>query len=187
MRPIEPDYRQLCEYEKVRALGLEDEECVHLLRRGTRRCHVMARRYLLAEGLNAGLDFLSKFGKLSKSAAAVAGALSLIDVGAYSYTIDLVHNMLESAVKGFGPTWHYHLLTLSESLENTRLSLDGEMVDVWYNMTLKVHFSDVAKRGWVVIFGPNHAIMKYHQYRRWADVYRKWQDKALAAMAARTL
>ena len=190
MRPIEPDYRKLCDNDNVRGLGLDYDKCVPLLRRRARRCHAMARRYLLTEGLNASLDFLSKTHRTvnhNRGVDTVAGTLSLIDVGAYSYTIDLAHHMLASAIKGFGPTWQYYMLTLSDSFGKTYLLLGGERVDAWYHDAITMHFSDIAERGWTVIFNPNHAIMTYRQYRRWADVYRKWQDKALAAMAARTL
>jgi len=148
----------------------------------------MARRYLLTEGLNASLDFLSENNRThSKSAGKVAGTLSLIDIGSYSYIIDPVHRMLWSAIKGFGPTWQCHMLTLSDSVEKAYLPLGGERVEVWYHNAITIRFSDIAERDWNVIFKPDHLIMTYRQYRRWAGVYRKWQDKALAAVAARTL
>jgi len=187
MRPIEPDYGKLCG-DNARDLGLDYDKCVPFLRRRARRCHAAARRYLLAEGLNASLDFLSKNNRIyGKSAGTVAGMLSLIDVGSYSYIIDPVHRMLWSAIKGFGPTWQYYMLTLSDSVEKAYLPLGGERVEAWYHNAITIHFSDIAERGWNVIFKPDHLFMKYRQYRRWADVYRKWEDKALAAMAARAL
>jgi len=187
MRPIEPDYRKLCG-DNARDLGLDYDKCVPFLRRRARRCHAAARRYLLAEGLNASLDSLSKNNRIyGKSTDTVAGTLSLIDFGSYSYIIDPVHRMLWSAIKGFGPTWQCYMLTLSDSVEKAYLPLGGERVEAWYHDAITIHFSDIAERGWNVIFKPDHLIMKYRQYRRWADVYRKWQDRALAATAARTL
>ena len=197
MRPIERDYQKLCEYEQVKSLGLEDEKCARLLRRGTRRCHTMARPYLLTEGLNVHIDEVSKDPykdlynykvNLNREASIAATTLSLIDVGAYSYsTTPDMNVMLASAIDGLAPTWQYSGLRLGEYYLRAQLHLDDEWVDVMYSSGIYVYFHDMVGRRWKVIFYPDHKLMTSHQYRRWADVYRKWQDKALAAMAARTL
>jgi len=196
MRPIEPDYEDRCkdprvrEDEEVEALGLEDEECVRLLRRGTRRCHAMARRYLLGS-LNGYVEAASRLATPSDDVAGIAGSfattLSLIEVGAYKYLVEFPTRMLVSAARGFAPTWQATGLNAGSYSASARLQLEGKTIEVRYRSSPIVDFSDLAGHWWEIAFELDHSIMTYHQYRRWADVYRKWQDKALAAMAARTL
>ena len=193
MRPIERDYQELCEYAKVKALGLEDERCVRLLRRGTRRCHAMARPYLLAEGLNAYIDYMFNYlhnykVNLNREVGIAATTMSLIDVGAYRYsTTSDMDVMLASTIDGLAPTWQHSGLHLGEYYLKAQLHLDDKWVDVMYIGDIAVYFHDIVGRKWNVTFYPDRNLMTFYQYRRWKNVYRKWRDKALVAVAARTL
>jgi hypothetical protein len=196
MRPIEPDYEDRCKDPRVRedgevkALGLEDEECVRLLRRGARRCHAMARRYILGS-LNGYVEAASRLAAPSDdvagSVSSFATTLSLIEVGAYKYLVEFPHRMLVSAARGFAPTWQVTGFNAGSYSASARLQLEGKRIEVRYRSSPYVGCDDLAGRGWDIQFYLDHTIMTYRQYRRWADVYRKWQDKALAAVAARTL
>jgi len=196
MRPVEPDYEDRCkdprirEDEEVKALGLEYEECVRLLRRGARRCHAMARRYILGS-LNGYVEAASRLAAPSDdvagSVSSFATTLSLIEVGAYKYLVEFPHRMLVSAARGFAPTWQVTGFNAGSYSASARLQLEGKRIEARYRSSPYVGCDDLVGRGWNIQFYLDHTVMTYRQYRRWAGVYRKWQDAALAAMAARAL
>ncbi|MFP3208265.1 MAG: hypothetical protein RXR82_00615 [Nitrososphaeria archaeon] len=190
MRPVEPDYQEQCqklyEGEELPQLlpNLDKEDCVPLLRRGTRRCHRIARQYLLTNALSEYVSEEVKRGtqSLSEHTNEVAVALSFIDVGAYSYSVE-GRDMLISIVKGFGPTWRYK--EFLHNYTNGRIIVGDEEVE--YREEIRIRFHDAVMREWFVVFDVTPGLMTYNQYKRWIPVLRKWQDRALAAVGAATL
>jgi len=183
MRPLEPDYGKECENQSLREFAPE-EKCPALMRRGMRRCHRMARQYLLTGALSVYIrrELERKNQSIGEYASKLATTLSLIDMGTYRYSVD-GNNMFISIAKGYIPTWRYEELRYSYS--DSAIVIGDEAVE--YNSAISVRFHDAVMREWFVSFDIEPGLMTYRQYRAWTKVYRKWQDRALAAVGAATL
>jgi hypothetical protein len=183
MKPVEPDYGKECENKSLSEFAPE-EKCPALMRRGTRRCHRIARQYLLGRALD---DYIRE--ELERNSSAIneyiskmATSLSLIEVGAYSYSVE-GYNMFISIAKGFVSTWRYEGLQHDYSSET--IMVGDEKVE--YRAKISVRFYDAIMREWFVEFKIYPGLMTYRQYQIWIPIYRKWQDRALAAVGAATL
>jgi len=183
MRPLAPDYEKECENQSLREFAPE-KKCPALMRRGVRRCHRMARQYLLTDALSAyvreGLERKSQ--SIGEYTNKLATALSFIEVGAYSYSVE-GNNMFISIAKGYISTWRYKEFQHDYSNESV---LVGDE-EVGYRTEIDVRFHDAIMREWSVVFSIKPGLMAYRQYKKWIPIYRKWQDRALAAVAAATL
>jgi len=186
MRPVEPNYQEQCQEllkgEELRKLlpNLKEEKCIALLQRGTRRCHAMARRYLLERALEDHIEHALK--TIDEYVSELATTLSLIEMGAYRYSIN-GDSMFESLIKGYSPTWE--CVESSHDYSHLPILVDNKKVE--YHGHIEVRFHDAVMREWFVSFYIDPGLMTYRQYKRWVKVYQKWQDKALTAIAARTL
>jgi len=189
MRPKETDYREQCQrllkWEDLRRLlpDLGEEKCVSLLRRGTRRCHVMARRYVMERALE---DYIS----VNKNLVADSGELrdltasfAMIDMNYYSYDVVNAEFMIHSLLKGFTQTWRIE--KLGHSWHGVEITLPEEIAEPF--SSVDVFFYDAMKRQWIFTFEITPLEMTYRQYKRWIPVLQKWQDRVIAAIAARTL
>ena len=184
MRPLEPDYEEECENQGLREFAPE-EKCPALMRRGVRRCHRMARQYVLTDALSAYVREELERGNQSigEYANKLVTALSLIEVGAYSYSVE-GNSMFISIAKGYISTWRRYKEFRHDYSNGTIIVGDEE---VGYRTEISVRFRDAVVREWYVIFSIHPELMTYRQYKRWIPIYRKWQDKALATIAAATL
>jgi len=189
MRPKENDYQEQCQEllkkEELRKLlpNLEDEECVRLLRRGTRRCHTMARRYLLEKALE---DYISTNKNLTADSGELrdlSATFAMIDMNYYTYQAGEALWMLTSMVKGFNPTWRIE--KFGHSWHSLYITLPEEIAEPF--SSVDVFFYDAMKRQWYLSFEIDTMRMTYSQYRKWIPVLRKWQDRVIAVIAARTL
>jgi len=183
MRPLGPDYQEECKNQSLREFAPE-KKCPALMKRGMRRCHVMARRYLLTDALSEYVreELEHKSQTISEYVAKLATALSLIEVGAYSYSVE-GNNMFISIAKGYISTWRYK--RFQHDYSNESILVGDE--EVGYRTEINVRFHDAIMREWSVVFSVRPGLMTYRQYKRWIKVYQKWQDKALAAVGAATL
>ena len=188
MRPVEPDYKEQCQEllkgEELPQLlpNLEEEKCIALLQRGTRRCHMLARRYLLGRALEDHIEHARNLKTIDEYVSELATTLSLIEMGAYRYSIN-DGNMFESLIKGYSLTWE--CVESSHDYSHVPILVDNKKVE--YHGQISVRFHDAVMREWFVSFYIDPGLMTYRQYKRWVKVYQKWQDKALTAIAARTL
>jgi hypothetical protein len=190
MRPVEPDYQEQCkklsEGEKLQKLlpDLTWEKCALLLRRGTRRCHAMARRFLMEGALKGYIANYDEKKLDSDEIRDLAITLSLIEVNDYTYSIIEAPWMLDSMVKGYAPTWR--MTKFGHSWHSMEITLTKEEVIKPFS-SVGVHIRDTMNREWNITFEVDPWRMTYRQFRRWIPVLRKWQDSALAAVAAATL
>ena len=189
MGPKENDYQEQCQEllkkEELRKLlpNLEEEKCIALLQRGTRRCHMMARRYLLDKALEdyiaANKNLTADSGELRDLAATFA----MIDMNYYTYSAGEAPRMLQSIVRGFAPTWRIE--RFGHSWHGIEITLPDEIAEPF--SSVDVFFYDAMKRQWYLSFEIDTMRMTYSQYRKWIPVLRKWQDRVIAVIAARTL
>ena len=189
MRPEEWNYQEQCkklsEGEELKKLlpDLEWEKCALLLRRGTRHCHAMARRYLLEKALD---DYITNYNEKKLDSAEIrdlAITLSLINFNDYAYHIIEAPWMLDSMVKGYAPTWR--MTKISHSWHSMEILTNEE--DIKPFSSIDVDIRDTMNREWSISFEVDPWRMTYRQYRRWLPVLQKWRDKALAATAAASL
>ena len=189
MRPKEWNYQEQCqklsEGEELKKLlpDLKEEKCVPLLRRGTRRCHMLARRYLMEKALEDYIESNKNLTADSGEIRDLAATFAMIDMNYYTYLTGEAPWMLASMAKGFAPTWRIE--KFGHSWHSIEITLPEEIVEPF--SSVDVFFYDAMKRQWYLSFEIDAMMMTYSQYKRWIPVLQKWQDRALAAIAARTL
>jgi len=189
MRPKESDYKEQCQEllkkEELRKLlpNLEEEKCIALLQRGTRRCHMMARRYLLERAMEDYIESNKNLTADSGEIRDLAATLAMIDMNYYTYLTGEAPWMLASMAKGFIPTWKVE--KFGHSWHSIYITLPEEIAEPF--SSVDVFFYDAMKRQWYITFEIDAMMMTYHQYKRWIPVLQKWQDRIIAVIAARTL